>query len=311
MKKYLPFLGLFIIGLGFMIGEFFIVKEYVCREEETNSQEEDQHVPQAMMVLIEFQQTEGLATMVNAMNERGIKGLVMLSPDFTEENAEDLKSILAVGNLEVIASYVKAPFWDIPYEEQKEIITDTVTRIEDALDIDVNIIGSRYMASDENTLKVAEELGIEYVTARGTTELAMTVYKAEEYDVKILGVSNIDTPEFKYGSLCDYSYYERAGAPDDILRDLKRAAEEDKFFGVSHTYIGGYKERWHNMWLEFWDNVEVNWVSLDEIGTIDKNMPMWQIPINKNAPYTPEKIRPVIPYDEEENVENPCAVDEL
>src|SRR5690606_2584321 len=39
--------------------------------------------------------------------------------------------------------------------------------------------------------------------------------------------------------------------------------------------------------------------------------PMWQIPINKNAPYTPEKIRPAIPYESEENVTNPCKVDDL
>jgi hypothetical protein len=186
-----------------------------------------------------------------------------------------------------------------------------VARIEDTVNVDVRIISSRYMASDENTVKVAEELGIEFVMARGTTDLAMTVYKPEEYDVKILSVSNIDTPEFKYGSLCDYSYYERAGNPEDMLNDLKRATEEDKFFGVSHTYIGGFKERWNDMWHEFWDNNEIDWVDLDSISTVDRNLSMWQIPTNINAPYTPEKIRPLIPYEEEENVENPCAVDEL
>lgn len=159
----------------------------------------------------------------------------MMSPDFAEANAEDLKKILEVGNVEVVATHVAEPLWDKPYEEQKELLTDTVTRIEEALDIEVNIISLRYMASDENTLKVAEELGIEYVTARGTTELAMTVYKPEEYNVKILSISNIDTPKFKYGSICDYSYYERAGSPEDMFKDLKRATKENKFVGVSHT----------------------------------------------------------------------------
>ncbi len=68
---------------------------------------------------------------------------------------------------------------------------------------------------------------------------------------------------------------------------------------VSHTYIGGLKERWNNMWHRFWDNYEVDWVDLDTLGSVDKVMPMWQIPVNKNAPYTPEKIRPAIPYEEE------------
>lgn len=302
-----------------LIGEFFLVREFVCKDNSTTSDSQtepttsalEEKDPQAMMVLIEFKQTEGLANMVNEMEKRGIKGLLMMSPDFVEDNPEELKKILEVGNVEVVATHVAEPLWDIPYEKQKELLIDTVTRIETALDIEVNIISSRYMASDENTLKVAEELGIDYVTARGTTELAMTVYKPEEYDVKILSISNIDTPEFKYGSLCDYSYYERAGNPEDMLKDLKRATEEEKFVGVSHTYIGGYKERWHNMWIDFWDNNEIDWVDLDTFSSVDKELPMWQIPINKNAPYTPEKIRPLIPYEEEKNVENPCAVEEL
>jgi hypothetical protein len=65
------------------------------------------------------------------------------------------------------------------------------------------------------------------------------------------------------------------------------------------------------MWHRFWDNYQVDWVDLDTIGSVDKTMPMWQIPINKNAPYTPEKIRPAIPYEQEENVINPCLVDDL
>jgi hypothetical protein len=36
-------------------------------------------------------------------------------------------------------------------------------------------------------------------------------------------------------------------------------------------------------------------------------MPLWQIPINQNNPYTEEKIRPLIPYDDEEKL-NMCAV---
>lgn len=312
MKKKLPLvIGVVVAIAAILLSEFMLIQEYGC--EECKTSEAELHTAQAMMVLIEFQQTEGLVNMVNDMNQRNIKGLLMVTPDFVEENEEIMKQIVAVGNIEIVPSYVAAPFWDMEYNEQYELISDMVDRIENSLGIDVRIISSRYMASDENTIKAAEALGIEFVMARGTTELAMTVYKPEEYNVKVLSVSNIDTPEFKYGSLCDYSYYERAGVPEDMLTDLERAAQEDKFFGVTHTYIGGYKERWNTMWHEFWDdNTEtIDWVNLDEISTIDKNLPMWQIPINKNAPYTPEKIRPLIPYEEENTVDNLCAVEDL
>ena len=199
----------------------------------------------------------------------------------------------------------------MPYEKQYQLITEMLEKSELYLGVTPRIISSRYMASDATTVQIADELGIEYITARGTTELATVVYKPAEYDVKIISVSNIDVPEFKYGSFCDYSFYERNGTPQDMEREYLRAITQEKFIGTSHTYIGGYKERWNDMWHKFWDEYEVDWVDLDTLGTVDKNMPMWQIPINKNAPYTPEKIRPQIDYESEPDVTNPCQVEDL
>lgn len=315
MSKKLPLFFGALLGLGIVLaGEFFLVRNYVCPEssEETEQREtEEQSKPKAMMLLIEFKNTDGLVNMVNDMKARNVKGILMVNADFVDKNVESIREVLKTGVIEIAASYDPKPYWEMTYDEQYSTITDMITRIETALDIDIRIISSRYMASDENTVKIADELGIEYITARGTTELATTVYKPEEYDVKIISVSNIDVPEFKYGSFCDYSFYERGGSPEDMTREYERAITEEKFIGVSHTYIGGQKERWNNMWHNFWDNYTVDWVDLDTLGTVDKVMPMWQIPVNKNAPYTPEKIRPAIPYDEEEDVINPCQVDDL
>jgi len=315
MSKKLPIILGVLLGLGILIGcEFLLVRNFGCPKTTEKTETKESEVmskPKAMMLLIEFKNTEGLVNMVNDMKERNIKGLLMVNADFVDKNKDAIKEILATGNVEIAASYDPKPYWEMTYDEQYATITDMITRIESALNVKVRIISSRYMASDENTVKIADKLGIEYITARGTTELATTVYKPEEYNVKIISVSNIDVPEFKYGSFCDYSFYERSGSPEDMEKEYKRAIQEEKFIGVSHTYIGGYKERWNDMWHNFWDNYEVDWVDLDTLGTVDKVMPMWQIPINKNAPYTPEKIRPAIPYDEEENVVNPCAVDDL
>jgi len=314
MNKKLPIILLSILGvIALMVAEFFLINHFVCNAPENDQQAtiETTEKPKAMMLLIEFRNTDGLANMVNDMKERDIKGILMVNADFVEANQEAIKQILDTGVVEIAASYDPKPYWEMTYDEQYETISDMVTRIEEMLDTKVRIISSRYMASDENTVKIADELGIEYITARGTTELATTVYKPDEYDVKIISVSNIDTVEFKYGSFCDYSYYERSGNPEDMEKDYLRAMTNDKFLATSHTYIGGYKARWNDMWHNFWDNYEVDWVDLDTLGTVDKEMPMWQIPINKNAPYTPEKIRPLIPYDEEENVVNPCLVEDL
>jgi len=286
---------------------FYIGSKCLCQKDEYEKKEESM----GMMLLIEFNNTDGLANMVNDMKERDIKGLLMVNADFIEKNAEELKEILKTGVVELCPSYDFEPFWGMSYEKQYEAISKMLQNAETYLDVTPRVISSRYMASDETTVKVAEELGIEYITARGTTELKTTIYQPEEYNVKIISVSNIDVPEFKYGSFCDYSFYERGGEPDDMEEQFKRAIENEKIMTVSHTYIGGFKERWNEMWHRLWDNYNVNWVDLDTLGSVDKTMPLWQIPVNKNAPYTPEKIRPKLEFENEENVINPCKVEDL
>ncbi|MCK9416196.1 MAG: hypothetical protein WCR68_00635 [Candidatus Dojkabacteria bacterium] len=308
MKKKLLLIFSIVISVGVILSlEYYLVNRFVCEKRES----EEKHTPQAMMLLIEFNNTDGLINMTNDMKERDIHGILMINTPFIKKNSAVIKEILKTGVIEIAPSYDPEPFWGMPYDQQYEIISEMINSSEEYLDITPRIISSRYMASDENTIKVAHDLGIEYVTARGTTELATTVYKPEEYDVKIISVSNIDVPEFKYGSFCDYSFYERNGSPEDMEKEYNRAIKEEKFMGVSHTYIGGYKERWNAMWHKFWDSYDVDWVDLDTIGSIDKTMPIWQIPINRNAPYTPEKIRPEIAYELEENITNPCKVEDL
>jgi len=307
--------------------EYFVVSEYFCPKEMESVAEvetEEEKIPKGTMILIEYKDTVGLVNFVNEMYKRDIPGLLLASPDFIEENCEDIKQILK-HNVEIIGSNPSGVFWDMPYEEQYDAVKDMKNTIETCTGQPLRIVGSRYMASDENTVKAAEALGIPYVIGRGTTDTKATVYKPEEYDVKILSVSNIPVVTFKYGSLCDYSFYERSGTPDDMLAELKRAVEplsdkEKTRYGeyqrvtpVSHTSIGGYLKPWMNMWIEFWDtNENIDWVGLDDfMENADWEIPMWQVPINKNAPYTPEKIRPLTPYEEVEKVDNPCAVLDL
>lgn len=292
-----------------LLGEYFFLTKYFCTASEEHN--EGGGTPKGMMLLIEFNNMDGLANMVNDMKQRNIKGLLMVNASFIEKNAEPLKEILKTGVVELCPSYDPEPFWGMSYEKQYEIVAEMIANSKEYLNVTPRAISSRYMASDETTVKVAEELGIEYITARGTTELATVVYKPEEYNVKIISVSNIDQPEFKYGSFCDYSFYERNGTPEDMEKQYERAIQNEKFMAVSHTYIGGYKERWNAMWHRMWDNYDVDWVDLDTLGSVDKVLPMWQIPVNKNAPYTPEKIRPRLEYEEEENVVNPCKVEDL
>lgn len=270
------------------------------------------------MILIEFKHTMGLKTIAMEMEKRKIKGLLMVTPEFVRENCDDIKAVIQKG-IEIVGTHIEAPFWDIPYDVQKKRIVALTKNIETYTGEPVRIISSRYMASDMNTLKIADELGIPYVTARGTTDTKATVYQPEGYKTKILSVSNIPIATFKYGSLCDYSFFERAGTPRDMRAELDRALEpltekEKQRYGrchkitpVSHTWIGGYLKPWNDMWVKFWDNTatDIEWIAMDEfMADPDWTLPLWQIPVNRNAPYTPEKMKPLVAYEDEKKVQD-------
>jgi peptidoglycan/xylan/chitin deacetylase (PgdA/CDA1 family) len=288
--------------------------------------EETETKAKGIMLLIEYKDTVGLSNFVNEMEKRNISGLLMVTPEFVQSNCETIKEIIK-HNVEIVASNIGAPFWDIPYEEQKARILEMKEGIESCTGIPIRIISSTYMASDATTIKVAHELGIPYVTARGTTDTKATIYQVEDYpDVKILSVSNIPKVQYKYGSLCDYSYFERNGTPNDMMEELTRAIEpltqkEKARYGsylkvtpVTHTNIGGYLKPWMDMWINFWDTTKdkIEWVNLDEfMADADWTLPLWQIPVNKNNPYTPDRIRPVTSYEDVEKVHNPCRVEDI
>lgn len=320
INNNLTFLIIILAILAISLLGFSYLKTGI-NEEETNKEK-----VKGIMLLIEYKDTVGLANFVNEMKERNIKGLLMVTPEFVQDNCEEIKEVIK-HDIELVASNIGAPLWDIPYEEQKARIIEMNEGIEACTGVPIRIISSTYMASDATTIKVAHELGIPFVTARGTTDTKATIYQVEDYpDVKILSVSNIPKVQYKYGSLCDYSYYERNGTPDDMMQELMRAIEplsskEKERYGsyhkitpTSHTNIGGYFKPWMDMWIDFWDTTKDNieWVDLDEfMAEADWEMPLWQIPLNKNNPYTPEKIRPVVSVEEMEKVFNPCRVEDI
>jgi hypothetical protein len=259
----------------------------------------------AIMLLIEFENTDGLENFVYQMNERNIPGVLMVNPEFAQEYSENLLQIQEY-DIEITGSYSGEPLWDVSYEEQYEIMKDTKEQIEAVTGESMRAFGSRYFAYDENTIKAAEELGIDYIFARGTTGAKATIYKPDEYDVKIFSVSNVSSEKWGTGSLCDYSYWAREGTPEEFEKELLDALKYSKVSPVSHSYLGGVKKYWNEAYLSLWDHDDITWVNLDEFGEIDISLPMEDIPDNREVQYTTPK--PAVPFDEEEDVDNPCSV---
>jgi len=306
--------------LVFLVIAFLVIFNLVSKGEINQGNNQISEKAKGIMILIEYKDIDGLKNFATEMEERNIKGLLTVTPEFVTANCSDIKKVMGQG-IEIVPSNVKEAFWGISYEEQKETIIAMKKEVEACTNVPVRMISSRYMASDMVTLQVADELGIPYILARGTTDTKATVYEVEDYNTKILSVSNIPIATFKYGSLCDYSFFVRSGTPGDMRAELDRALEpltdkekvrygsNHKVTPVSQTWIGGALKPWNDMWLNFWDEStdKVEWASLDEfMADSDWVLPLWQVPINRNAPYTPEKLKPLTSFEDVEKVENMC-----
>jgi len=293
--RFIVFLCLVVIFLAAGILSLFSLsklrQELVsCRQEVADYQQQVKPLTgksektKAIMILIENKDAVGLVNIVNELYKRDIHSLLHVGPNFVEANCETIKKLTNY-NVSLVGG-CGDPLWNASYEEQKKIIADTKTRIEACTGEPLRFITSRYWGWDQNTVKIADELGIKTIFARGLVENGAAVFQPEGYNVKILSISNITSVPFKYGSVCDYSYWVRDGSPQDMLAELDKAIKDhDKISPVSHANIGGYKKDWLDMWLNFFDRADVDWVSWEEFSTIDYQMPLERIPINKNVPF--------------------------
>lgn len=261
-------------------------------------------------LMIEFHDDiSGLSNYVNILSERDIPGVLKVTPDYIDDHCEDLKTIRESG-IKIASGISAEPFWDKPYEEQLEKMKAVQKNYKQCFGEDVEIFSSRYFAYDENTIRAAEEVGIDYILARGTTGNRATIYKPKEYDVKLFSVSNINSPEYGTGSLCDYSYWARAGEPKEFENKLFDSLKFDQISPVSHTYLGGLKENWNEVYLNFFNEAEVDWQTWEEFtAEPDLTLPFSKIPQNREVQY--EEPKPKEPIEETNDVENPCLPKDL
>jgi hypothetical protein len=258
-----------------------------------------------MILLIEFEETQGLLNWANELESRNMTAVIQVQHNIVGEHCDVIKN-LSDRRFEISGLYAPEAFWDKNYTFQYEKMKEVKDKIESCTGKKMRSFGSRYFAYDETTLKVADELGIEYVFARGTTGARATIYKPEEYNVKIIAVSNVPSKELGTGSLCDYSLWARGEDPDSFQKiAISSLKSNDKVILVSHAYLGGTKLRWWNAYREVLDKSKVKWMNLDEFATVDYKLPNAQIPVNREVKY--EVPKPEIPLEEEAE----CTSEEL
>ena len=163
----------------------------------------------------------------------------------------------------------------------------------------MRVFGSRYFGYDENTLRAADALGIEYVLGRGTAGALATIYKPREYKVKIISVSNVPFKEMGTGSFCDYSLWARGSTDKDFaaMVDKVIASRPADLILVSHAYLGGTSVKWWQTYENALARHEVKWRPFDEwVRTVKvSGLPYAEIPVNREVKY--DVPQPAVPLD--------------
>jgi hypothetical protein len=251
-----------------------------------------------LLVLDQHKNARGLKHWGDELIKRGIPAVLHVEKGMVDQCSNLIKGFSDKG-FDIGGAYNEQPFWDKPYRFQHGEIHAVKDRIEHCTGKPMRVFGSRYFAYDENTLKAAEALGVECVFARGAVGAKAVTFKPEEYNVKIISVSNVPSSmaEMSTGSLCDESLWARGESAEgfkDILFSIKK---EKKMVLVAQTHLSGVKLHWWSAYQDFLGANIIDWKSLDEFTRDPVVLPNAQIPVNTEVKYM--KPSPKIPLEQE------------
>ncbi len=270
--------------------------------------------PLGLVQLIEFHDIQGLRNWAYELDQRGLTSLVFIQKNMLEAYPDDIRWLADRGH-EIAGGYAEEALWDVPYETQLQLMQEAKELVEGVTGKPMRAFGSRYFAYDENTLKAADQLGVEYVLARGTSDVEALIYEPDEYDCKIISVSNVTFEDMGRGSLCDYSLWARGSTASEFeqVLDDALAKHPKRIMIASHAYLGGVKKDWWAAYSNLLDSGEVRWAAdFDEWvapeSGVNLQVPLSMIPENREVQYTtPTPSVPLEELEDLDNMHNPCA----
>jgi hypothetical protein len=257
-----------------------------------------------LIMLIVFEHIAGIRPWEHQLDRRKLTALIQAQHNVIAEHPMDFARLARKG-YPIAGLYAEKPFWDVPYTEQLARMREVKDAIERTIvHKTMRVFGSRYFAYDENTLRAADALGVDYVLARGTAAERAVVYAPREYKAKIISVSNVPFAEMGTGSLCDYSLWARGSTDTDFANVVQNvlAGRPPDVILVSHAYLGGTKAKWWRTYQAALDSKYVEWRKFDDwikaVRQVD--LPYAEIPVNREVKY--EAPKPSVPLEQLENV---------
>ena len=251
-----------------------------------------------LIMLIEFEKIDGIRHWERELGQRGLTALIQAQNNVLKEYPEDFARLAAKGYT-ISGIDAEKPFWGLAYDEQLARIRAVKQSVERITHNSMRVFGSRYFAYDENTLRAADALGIEYLLGRGTAGALATIYAPREYKAKIISVSNVPFAEMGTGSLCDYSLWARGSTGKEFgsVVDKVLASGLSDLILVSHAYLGGQYTEWWRVYEAALANKLVAWRSFDQwVSSVKINArALVEIPVNREVKYDVPK--PAVPLE--------------
>lgn len=302
-------LMVFVLLAGLAVGGVLLYDHFWgfdTEDEEPDSIAEDTEEPINGLIYLILtspdEEIDGLLKWEQELNDRGLTALIKASKPVLEKYPEVFKRLSDEGH-EIMAGNPDS-CWDVSYDEQYTAMKEAVDYMKDLTGRDPQVVACKYSSYDENTVKVAEELGVPYLLARGTEDVRSMIYKPEEYDVKLLEVSNVEFGDMGRGSLCDISLYSRGSTAEDFAEVWEESLEKepDSMIFVSHPHIGGVKKAYWEVYEDALADDRIAWRSFDDwmdAITIEE-MAYDKIPVNTEVEYL--EPQPAVPLDELEDL---------
>lgn len=250
-----------------------------------------------LIMLLEFEKIQGIRHWEAELDRRGLTALIQAQHDVLMKYPKDFARLAAKGYV-VAGTYSEKAFWDVPYDEQLARMRQVKETVEKITQRPMLVFGSRYFAYDDNTLRAADALGVQYVLARGTAGARAVVYAPLEYKAKIVSVSNVPFKEMGSGSLCDYSLWARGSSDEDFAKVVEAviASRPSDMILVSHAYLGGTKIKWWQTYEKALARDEVMWRGFVDWANAIRVVQSAnaQIPVNREVKYM--EPRPALPF---------------
>jgi len=222
---------------------------------------------------------EGLNSWASELKERNIPAVIKVSEALLDENCYAVKAISEDG-FDIFGGFDTEALWDASYEYQMENISRIKEKFESCTGLPMRFFCAKFLSYNENTLKVADKLDIEYIFVLGTKGARVVIYQTDEYKAKIISVSSVLSSTGKRGSLCDHAM-SNCDETHTGFRDILFNLNEDNIILAGWTTKSGVSLEWRNVFREFIDAGRVSWRPMDELNPEIIRLPFAEVPINR------------------------------